>query len=365
MRTLLESHGIAFEPIGPDIDLAREVAAIRQNSRHVAVGLVRSMKFGLKMVEQVHEDILALCSDVDLFVISAQSAAGKNEADQLDLPYLSVTLMPWSIPWDDPNRSLLQRIAYGMIDGLVGLITTQPLNRMRRRQGLPAVGKEGFTSQKLNLIPVSPVVFPPNPHWESRHQIVGYWYANPPEEWQPPVDLVAFLENGEPPLLISLGAMSLGEDDALDTANLFVNAVIDADLRAIIQGWEIGMKQMVLPPTIYHTGSVPHSWLLPHCAGLVHHGGYGTTAAGFRAGIPELVIPHIADQFYWGDKVYELGVGPKPIRRTDLDGERLTAALNDLTEHEQMRIASKNLGEKIEAEFGVENAVQLIEETFL
>jgi UDP:flavonoid glycosyltransferase YjiC (YdhE family) len=97
----------------------------------------------------------------------------------------------------------------------------------------------------------------------------------------------------------------------------------------------------------------------------VHHGGYGTTAAGFRAGIPELVIPHIADQFYWGDKVYELGVGPKPIRRTDLDGERLTAALNDLTEHEQMRIASKNLGEKIEAEFGVENAVQLIEETFL
>ena len=178
------------------------------------------------------------------------------------------------------------------------------------------------------------------------------------------MDLVAFLEDGEPPLLISLGAMSLGEND-LDTASLFVKAIIDADVRAIIQGWEVGMKQMVLPPTIYPAGSMPHSWLLPRCSGLVHHGGYGTTAAGFQAGIPELVIPHIADQFFWSEKVHDLGVGPKPIRWTDLDGEKLTAALADLAENEQMCVAAKKLGEKIDDEPGVENAVKLIEETFL
>ena len=41
----------------------------------------------------------------------------------------------------------------------------------------------------------------------------------------------------------------------------------------------------------------------------------GSTSAGFRAGVPSLVIPHIIDQFIWGNKVAELGVGPKPIAR--------------------------------------------------
>ncbi|GAH68167.1 unnamed protein product, partial [marine sediment metagenome] len=124
MKTLIESHGVTFSLIGPDIDLAQEVAAIRLRSRNVIVGLVRGMRFGLDMVEQSHDDILAQCRKADLVVISAQSAAGKNEADQLNLPYLSVTLMPWTIPWDDPGRPLFKRMAYGTIDGLISLITT-------------------------------------------------------------------------------------------------------------------------------------------------------------------------------------------------------------------------------------------------
>jgi sterol 3beta-glucosyltransferase len=52
MKRLVESHGVAFSPIGPDIDLTREVAAIRQRSRNAVVGLIRAMRFGLDMVEQ-------------------------------------------------------------------------------------------------------------------------------------------------------------------------------------------------------------------------------------------------------------------------------------------------------------------------
>jgi hypothetical protein len=35
---------------------------------------------------------------------------------------------------------------------------------------------------------------------------------------------------------------------------------------------------------------VPHSWLLPRAACIVHHGGAGTTAAAFRAGIPQAFV---------------------------------------------------------------------------
>ena len=364
MKALVTSYGVTFAPIGPDIDLAQEVASIRHQARNTAIGLIQGMRFGFKMLEHSHQDILTLCRDVDLVVVPTAVAAGKNEAELSHLPYLSVTLMPWAIPWDAPNRPLLKKMAYRAIDGLVHLITTQPLNRIRRRQGLTPVGKEGFTSTRLNLIPISPAVFAPNPLWEPQHRVVGYWFTKTPTRWEPPADLLAFLEKGDPPILVSLGAMSLGEGDALESASLFVNAIQRADVRAIIQGWEVGIRQLMLPPTIYATGSLPHDWLLPRCAGVVHHGGYGTTSAGFRAGIPALVIPHIADQFYWGQRVYELGTGPQSIPRTKLDAERLAASLDELVRNEKLHTTASHLGERIRSETGVENAVQLIEEKF-
>jgi UDP:flavonoid glycosyltransferase YjiC (YdhE family) len=364
MKPLVQSHGVTFLPIGPDIDLARKFAAIRQSSRSAAAGLVRAMRFSFDMLQRSHDDILALCREADLVVISAQSAAGKNEADQLGLPHLSVTLMPWAIPWDDPQRPLLKRTAYGLLDGLVSLLTTRPLNRIRKKQGLPPVGREGFASSRLNLVPVSPEVYEPNPHWEPHHRMVGYWFAHDPTGWEPPADLLAFLEVGEPPVVVSLGAMSLGNVDAKEVAGLFVEAIQLAGVRAIIQGWETGIGQLSLPPSIHAAGSLPHNWLLPHCTALVHHGGFGTTAAGLRAGIPALVIPHIADQFFWAKIVHELGVGPTPVRRAKLRPTVLATSLNQLVYNDRLRTMASSLGERIRTETGIDNAVRQIEEEF-
>jgi UDP:flavonoid glycosyltransferase YjiC (YdhE family) len=217
---------------------------------------------------------------------------------------------------------------------------------------------------RLNLVPISPAVYAPNPYWAPRHRVVGYWFAEEPGGWQPSADLLAFIESGEPPLVISLGAMSLGSDDALESAALFVDAIRQAGVRAIIQGWEAGMKQLALPETIYAAGSLPHSWLLPRSAGVIHHGGFGTTSAGLRAGIPALVIPHLIDQFYWGQRIYELGVGPRPIPRAKLDAQGLAAALAELAHNARLRVAASRLGEQVRAEHGEDNAVRLIEETF-
>jgi sterol 3beta-glucosyltransferase len=364
MKPLVESHGVAFRSIGPDIDLARRVANIRQSSRSAMAGLVRAMRFSFDMLQQSHGDILALCRDADLVVVSAQSAAGKNEADLLSLPYLSVTLMPWAIPWDEPRRALWRRAAYGLVDGLVSLLTTRPLNRLRGELGLPPVGRERFTSLRLNLVPVSPAVYEPNPHWEPRHRVVGYWFAQEPAGWEPPDDLLAFLEAGEPPVAISLGAMSLKDGGARETASLFVAAIRQAGIRAIIQGWDSALEQLTLAPAIHAAGSMPHNWLLPRCAALVHHGGFGTTAAGLRAGIPALVIPHIADQFFWAERVHKLGAGPKPIRRSKLTTTALAASLQELVQSQNLRTAASSLGDRIRVETGVGNAVRQIEQEF-
>lgn len=361
MRLLVESHGIPFAPIGPDVDMDEVAASIREHSRNSWVGLSQVMRFAFEMLEQAHPDILERCRGADLVIISSSGAAGKNEADLLGLPYASVNLMPWGIRYSEPGRPLLKRVLYGAIDGIAALATTRPLNGLRRRQGLPPVGPEGFASPLLDLVPVSPAVYPPNPHWPANHPVTGYWFVEEPAGWQPAQDLLAFLDRGAAPLVVSLGAMSRGQASALETAGLFVNALQQTGLRAVIQGWESALNKMSLPPTIYPAGSLPHGWLLPRAAGIVHHGGFGTTSAGLRAGIPTLVIPHIVDQFTWGQKVFELGVGPKPIPRGKLNLQNLSAGLMELIENNNFRAAAACLGAQIRSEKGVENAVGLLE----
>jgi UDP:flavonoid glycosyltransferase YjiC (YdhE family) len=367
MRGLVESYGVPFAPVGPDIDIGHEAAVIRARSPHWMLGFMRVMRFTFAMLEQSHTDVLALCRAADLVVVS-HSAGGSMEADALGLPTVSVTLMPEAIPAEDPQDPFIKRAAMRVAGAGMGLLMTRPLDRIRKRLGLPPMGPTGITSPALNLIPLSPHIVPPNPLWEERHRTTGYWFAPAPETWTPPADLVAFLEAGDPPLVVSLGAMALSGDDAgassdaLEAAQITLAAVQQAGVRAIVQGWDELMQQLSLPPTVFHAGSVPHDWLLPRAGGLVHHGGFGTTASGFRAGIPMLVIPHIIDQFIWGGKVAQLGVGPQPIPRPKLNVEHMAAALREMQSTE-MRAQAAELGAAIRAEpDGVAQAVRLIEQ---
>jgi sterol 3beta-glucosyltransferase len=362
MRGLVESYKVTFAPIGPDIDINHEAAMIRAKSPNWMAGFLRVMKFSFSMLEQSHADLLKLCQGADQIIVS-HTAAGSMEADKLGLPAVSVTLMTEAIPVKDPKDSVIKRAFMKLAGAGMGLVMTRPLNVIRKKVGLPPMGPTGITSPTLNLIPLSAHISPPSPHWESRHRMTGYWFASTPEAWIPPNDLVAFIKAGKPPLVISLGAMALSGDDALGAAKISIQAVQQAGMRAIIQGWNEPMKQLEIPENIFHAGSVPHDWLLPQASGLVHHGGFGTTAAGFKAGIAMLVIPHIIDQFIWGNKVAQLGVGPKPIARPKLKIDNMTEALLQMSSPE-IHDKACALAASIRAEpDGITEAVRLIEET--
>jgi sterol 3beta-glucosyltransferase len=102
--------------------------------------------------------------------------------------------------------------------------------------------------------------------------------------------------------------------------------------------------------------------LIERAAGIVHHGGAGTTASALRAGKPALVIPHIIDQFYWSQRVEALGVGPAPIPRPKLTVNGMAAGMRQILEDREMQNRAGELGRKIRAEGnGVECAVRHIE----
>ena len=103
--------------------------------------------------------------------------------------------------------------------------------------------------------------------------------------------------------------------DPDEMTRIIIEAVKKANVRAIVsKGWSGRMKDATsskepdveFPECIYSIDRVPHDWLFPQMAGVVHHGGAGTTSAGMRAGVPTVIKPFFGDQFFWADRVQEV-----------------------------------------------------------
>jgi sterol 3beta-glucosyltransferase len=360
MCGLVTRYEVECAPVGPPVDMGLEGARIwARAGKNWWLGFMRIMQLGFRLVKEAYPDILELCRDADV-VVATDAAAGAAEAAKLGLPWVSVTLQPDRVPVPDPSPSLASRIVWPIL----GALMMAPLNRFRRGVGVPPVkGMSGVLSERLTLVPISPHVSPPDPRWEPHNHVTGYWIAQQPEAWSPPQDIQAFLEAGDRPIAVSLGAMSLAGEQTREAAGLTLEAIQQAGVRAIVQGWHDILADADLPETVYHAGPMPHTWLFDQVRAVVHHGGFGTTGAALRAGVPAIVVPHIIDQHLWAKRVHELGVGPEPVPRAQFTTERLMEAITQAVGDDQMREKAAELGRQIREEpDGVTVAVRLIEE---
>jgi sterol 3beta-glucosyltransferase len=356
---LVAENGVKGVPVGPAVDMG-EVGArlMSQSFNNMWIGMVRVMQFGARLIEEAYPDVLEVCRDADL-VITTDTTSGIAEAENLGIPWISVTLQPARIPVPPRSPSLLQRL----ISPLFGKLLVAPTNRFRKRVGAPpAQDISAIMSKRMILLPVSRYVHQPDPRWPDQVCQTGYWFSPRHTYWSPPDDLLDFLAAGEPPIAVSLGVMSLSGKQARQGAQIVLLALREAGLRAVIQGWDTTLQTQSLSAEIFHAGPMPHAWLFERVSAVVHHGGFGTTAAVLRSGVPGIVIPHIIDQFYWGQRVYELGVGPMYISRGKLSASKLSLALRQAMDDAGIRQKASALGEAIQAEpDGVETAVRLIE----
>jgi sterol 3beta-glucosyltransferase len=361
-RSLLEFYGLKYAPFGPDIDLGVDTAKLRENKHALDGNFIKVMKYSFDLLEKSHVDLMQLVADADLVIIT-HTSTGSIEAELQGKRIISCTLFAQIIPIPRSKQTLVEKTIGKAMGGVMGLFMTRPLNQLRKKYGMPPLGEHGVASTELNLIASSPHITPPDPRWEPHNKMTGYWFSPEPVNWLPQEGLVKFLDSGEKPVLVSLGAMSLSTHDADQMVHLMIDAASLAGCRMIIQGWETAMKKISVPEKIIGVGSIPHGWLLPQCAAIVHHGGFGTTAASFRARIPQIVIPHIIDQYIWGNLVAKKGLGPKPISRKKLTEQNLAGAIRLVINNQAMTANAQEIGKLIQSETGVENAVKLITET--
>ena len=308
---LADAHGIPSAAVGSPVDMGEVGARLMAESHdNMWLGLIKVMRVGAKLVEEAYPQVLALCRESEL-VITSDTGSGIAEAERLGKPWISVTLQPGRIPMDSRQAGVVSR-AFGT---LMGKLFILPTNRFRARVGAPpARDISDLLSKRMILLPVSDRVAPHDPRWPGYVQPTGYWFAREDPGWTPPADLVEFLTQGERPVAVSLGVMSGTGKRAEQGARIILQALRENKVRAVIQGWDERLRALETGGDIFYAGSLPHAWLFEQVSAVIHHGGFGTTAAVLRAGAPGIVIPHVIDQFYWGQQVRELGCGPQPIR---------------------------------------------------
>ncbi len=332
----------------------------------------------LRTTSRVARDILDVLSDdawaaaqgCDALIYSLPlSLSGHTVADALGIPGIPAALYPLH-----PTRAFpsiltprLPRLGRhaNWLSGFVveeafWLMFRSHQNRWRRKRlGLaPLPVRAPFSSLSAQGVPVlygfSPSVIPRPRDWHGAEIVCGYWFLRSSDAWTPAADLADFLDHGPPPVYVGFGSMA--SEDPEHTAGIVLEALQRTGLRAILaSGWG-GLQRSRLPPTVRSVEFVPHDWLFSRVCGAVHHGGAGTTAAALRAGIPSVIVPFFADQFFWGSRLNALGLSPSPIAKGALSVRSLERALREMTESGEMRARCRAMGRVIESERGVENA---------
>ena len=318
------------------------------------------------------------CQGSDLLISSFTSDVyAVGIAEKLGIPHVSMPLQPTLFTTKDGrvllNAPFPERISwinyfFGklFIETAAWQLYGDMTNRVRTELiGLPAQTSRQNRAdrQKMTIIHgYSRHVVPHPGDWPRNFHTAGYWFLDETARWQPPGELLDFLAAGAPPVAIGFGSMTGRKPQRLN--EIVLEAVQMSGQRAILlSGWA-GLGQMALPKTVLQLSAAPHGWLFPKMAAVVHHGGAGTTAAGLRAGIPSILVPHFADQPFWGQRVASLEVGPRALPRHKLTEHNLAAAIDTAVSNQTMRQKAAKLGGMIREEDGIGKAVTLIEAAF-
>lgn len=360
------AHGLDFAPIegNPQALLESENGQkIMKAGRNPLVFFRELKRMAEPIMQKFLADCQAACADAKAVVFSILGWPGYHIAEQKKIPCFFAPLQPLIrtrafpyITMPGPKRlggayNLLTHIAAERIVWfpLRGMVNAWRMKRL----GLPPLsGHDPFERIERQRLPAlcgfSPTVVPPPADWGDWIHVTGFWFLPADPHWQPDPALADFLAAGPAPVYVGFGSMN-NRDSAAVTAQI-LNALADTGNRAILMsGWG-GLSTSIESHDVCMVDNVPHDWLFPRMAAVVHHGGAGTTAAGLRAGVPSVVSPFFGDQFFWAQRVRSLGVGPWPIPHKQLNAKRLTDALHAVSVDGAMRSRAADVGARIRAE---------------
>jgi UDP:flavonoid glycosyltransferase YjiC (YdhE family) len=368
-RELVTGQGLDFAPIaagalsrGTETEEGRRWAERQSRWMPTWVGLIRDAH---SVAHERLRDAEAGCRDADVIVATnLAQVLGWQLARERGVPLVRALL---NAPAYWMSRRTNRPAAAAVRQG--AWLAARPwLNRVRRDAlglgRLPLGEPIGRLDRERQLVlyPFSPSVFQKPAGWGDWTEVTGYWFLDARIDPEPPEDLRAFVEAGAPP--VYMGFATQLDPDPVATTRVLVDALRAAGRRGVLLRRPEALAGVELGDDVYALERVPHDWLFPRCAAVVHHAAAGTTAAVLKSGVPSVAVPHNADQFTWARRLAELRVSPPPIGRKALSRERLEPALIGATTSDVLRESARAIAVRIREEDGVAAAVAAFQRRF-
>jgi vancomycin aglycone glucosyltransferase len=317
-QTWVESFGVEFTPIGPDLEQWTRASAQAPAPKQAPTEEQRRQLASLHVTDQFRVMTQA-AQGCDLIIVGGVlQTAGHSVAEALKIPYLYAAYCPAVLPTPDlPPAKMDAHYSQTLSaetnrqlwlddEAMFNRTFGDAVQAQRQSLGLmPVASVPRYISTDQPWLAADPVLGPAGAPLDADMHITqtGAWLLNDPAPLPEPLE--AFLTAGESPLYFGFGSMRASDQ----TSRVLVEAARVVGRRAIIsQGWG-GLNVVDSEADCIAIGNVNHERLFPRVARVAHHGGAGTTTAAARAGKPQVIVPHHYDQFYWAHRVQVLGVG--------------------------------------------------------
>ena len=388
-QATVEDEGIGFYPLRPSMadvrdELGLDPSEIIERTTRVSTGLGFAVRhIAMPFLRRTFDDMMAATADADLVVTHTSAFAARLAAEKRGLPWLSAALSPFTFmsACDPPLLSaapamkVLRDMTGARSDAallqIVKLATTswtRKFQRLRIELGMPKSANplfEGQFSRQGTLGLYSPLFGAAQADFPEECTLTGFCFFDhrhgAPQSLSP--DILAFLRAGPAPLVFTLGsALVLDPGDFYDVSVAVAHRL--GQRAIILVGPEAASVRAgkSAPENVFVADYAPHSELFPHAAAIIHHGGMGTTAQALRAGKPQLVVPHFADQPDNANRVLRLGVGSTVAAAAYTPG-RARRELSALLASPAYGVRAVELARALRKEDGTACAVDIIEMT--
>jgi UDP:flavonoid glycosyltransferase YjiC (YdhE family) len=372
-RVLVERAGLAYRLIpGKDVDEALNHPAVIEalskgpSRSRMVKAIPKQPREDVVRVLKAVEDIATGADMVVHTVLTMSVAYAMSDSP----PWCYLATFPNTVTGDFPalgfrslgNLRTYNRLTHELLRAAEWrLWRRREINMLRADNGLPPYPRRSPMRDIGTDIPViypfSPAVVAPPADWPANNHVTGYLFADEDLPEQPEID--RFLDDGEPPILVSFGS-GWPVHKRLGTARTVLEAARALRLRTIM----VDGPDDLDGADLLQVSDIDYRQLLPRTAAVVHHGGFGTTGEMFRAGVPQVVFPTLADNPYWAARVYALGVGVRPLSVRRSNRAVVTASLEEVTTSAEIRANNARLAARIRAEKGVTDTCDKVEQLF-
>jgi sterol 3beta-glucosyltransferase len=361
-------NGLDFLPISGDL-----LSIMNVDKKSIGFGKLQIVKMLVRVLNE------AICDQFDVLEKELRKFdallyhpvvfTAPHLIEALGIPAMSVFFLPevpsryYPSPCIFPNRKPSIKWSNLMSHYIMSQLFWTPMrktfNHFRDKRGLKKLGfltPLSYSSfcQIPKLLTFSNALIPPAPDWPSNVHITGYLH-HPQPDFIPSKELERFLSEGAEPVFIGFGSLAKRGDEKMFRAIL--NTLCQLKLRAILGGPFAGLKKEELPDHILWIERAPYDWLFPRVSAAVHHGGTGTTHCSLKEGKPTLIVPFLLDQFYWGNKIWRYGAGPKPLPAKKFTQKAFIASLLELINTPSYLERATELSRQMKQEDGVKAAL--------